>query len=235
MPEAPLVQPLSAVVALDGPSGTGKSTVARTLARRLGARYLDTGAMYRAATAMVLRAGVDPADADAVRTAVAGLVLDISTDPDDQAVRVGDIDVTEEIRGPEVTTAVSPVSAIAEVRAQLVAQQRALIGAGGIVVEGRDIASVVWPQAELKVYLTASPEVRAARRAGELVATGNRENLPSVAEVALDLARRDTFDSSRAASPLMRADGALELDTSDLDINGVVEELIRLLAVESAN
>jgi cytidylate kinase len=234
VPEAPLVPPFTAVVALDGPSGTGKSTVARTLARRLGARYLDTGAMYRAVTAMVLRAGVDPADADSVRKTVADVVLDISTDPDDQAVRVGDLDLTEEIRGHEVTTAVSPVSAIPEVRAQLVAQQRELIGSGGIVVEGRDIASVVWPQAELKIYLTASPEVRAARRAGELGAAGNGENLPSVADVARDLARRDTFDSSRAASPLKRADGALELDTSDLDIDGVVEELIRLLAAHAA-
>jgi cytidylate kinase len=233
MPAAPLAQPFSAVVALDGPSGTGKSTVARTLARRLGARYLDTGAMYRAATAMVLRAGVDPGDAESVRKTVAGLVLDISTDPQNQAIRVGPLDLTDEIRGPEVTTAVSPVSAIAEVRAQLVEQQRELIGTGGIVVEGRDIASVVWPQAELKVYLTASPEVRAARRAGELGAGGDSANRPSVAEVALDLARRDTFDSSRAASPLRRADGALELDTSDLDVDGVVEKLIRLLAAES--
>jgi cytidylate kinase len=233
MPAAPLAQPFSAVVALDGPSGTGKSTVARTLARRLGARYLDTGAMYRAATAMVLRAGVDPGDAESVRKTVAGLVLDISTDPQNQAIRVGPLDLTDEIRGPEVTTAVSPVSAIAEVRAQLVEQQRELIGAGGIIVEGRDIASVVWPQAELKVYLTASPEVRAARRAGELAAAGDSANRPSVAEVALDLARRDTFDSSRAASPLRRADGALEFDTSALDVDGVVEQLIRLLAAES--
>ena len=216
--------PFTAVVALDGPSGTGKSTVARRLARRLGARYLDTGAMYRAATAMVLRSGVHPSDADAVLNVVDAIAVAISTDPDDVTVLVGDTDLTTEIRTAQVTAAVSAVSALPAVRRRLVRQQRELIGAGGIVVEGRDIASVVWPQAELKVYLTASADVRARRRADELGLSA-----PSVEQVAADLARRDTFDSSRAASPLVRADGARELDTSALDVDGVVEELVRLL------
>lgn len=213
------------VVALDGPSGTGKSTVARRLAARIGARYLDTGAMYRAATAVVLRAGVDPADGPAVREALRDLDIDISTDPAMTRVGVAGTDLTAEIRGARVTSAVSAVSALPAVRERLVAQQRDLIGAGDIVVEGRDIASVVWPQAELKVYLTATPEVRARRRAGELAPVG----AVSVAEVAADLHRRDTLDSSRAVSPLVRADGAVELDTSDLDIDGVVDAIVALL------
>ena len=232
MPD-PIVSPsVSAVIALDGPSGTGKSTVARRLAERLQLRYLDTGAMYRAVTAVVLRAGVDPADTAAVTALLADTVVEISTDPTDGSVGVDGIDLTGEIRGSEVTTAVSPVSAIAEVRAKLVDQQRALIGSGGIVVEGRDIASVVWPQADLKIYLTASAEVRAARRATELQGAGRvGPSSAELARVAADLARRDDFDSSRSASPLIRADGARELDTSALDIDGVVEELVRLLAV----
>ena len=215
--------PFSGVIALDGPSGTGKSTVARSLARRLGARYLDTGAMYRAVTALVLRRGVDPSDAEAVVAALDDADLRLSTDPTDDTVSIGGEDVTTRIRTAEVTKAVSAVSAIAPVRKQMVDQQRALIGTGGIVVEGRDIASVVWPQAEVKVYLTASPEVRAARRAGELVSA-------DVSAVAADLARRDRLDSTRAVSPLVHADGAVELDTSDLDVDGVIDAIVAMIA-----
>lgn len=209
------------VIALDGPSGTGKSTVARAVAKRLGARYLDTGSMYRAATVHVLRTGVDPGDATAVRAVLAGAEIEISTDPGEPTVLIAGADVSAEIRSDAVTAAVSAVSAVPEVREKLVAQQRKLIGAGGIVVEGRDIASVVWPQAQVKVYLTASPDVRAARRAGELVAA-------DVSAVAADMARRDRLDSTRAASPLIRADSALELDTSQLDIEGVVDAVLAL-------
>ena len=214
--------PFAAVIALDGPSGTGKSTVARAVASRLHARYLDTGAMYRAATALVLRHGTDPADAAAVTALVVGADLRLSTDPENQVVTIDGVDVTTEIRSQAVTAGVSAVSAIAEVRTHLVDQQRVLIGDGGIVVEGRDIASVVWPQAEVKVYLTASPEVRAQRRAGELVAA-------DVSAVAADLARRDRLDSTRAVSPLVHADGAVELDTSHLDIDGVVDAIVDML------
>lgn len=196
--------------------------MARELARRLGARYLDSGAMYRAVTALVLARGVDPTDDDAVIALLADADLRLSTDPGQETVCIGGVDVTAEIRGATVTKAVSAVSAIAEVRAELVDQQRALIGAGGIVVEGRDIASVVWPRAEVKVYLTASPEVRARRRARELVAA-------DITTVAADLARRDRLDRTRAVSPLVHADGAVELDTSDLDIDGVVDAIVAMI------
>jgi CMP/dCMP kinase len=197
--------------------------VARGLARRLGVRYLDTGAMYRAVTALVLRRGVDPSDADGVTALLDEADLRLSTDPAGQTVSVAGQDVTTEIRGAAVTKAVSAVSAIAAVRTELVSQQRELIGTGGIVVEGRDIASVVWPQAEVKVYLTASPEVRAARRAGELVSA-------DVSSVAADLARRDRLDSTRAVSPLVHVDGAVELDTSNLDVDGVIDAIVAMIA-----
>jgi cytidylate kinase len=208
------------VVALDGPSGTGKSTVARRLAERLSARYLDTGAMYRAATVATLRAGVDLADGVAVTEVVERVKIEISTDPQAVSVQLDGEAVDTEIRAAETTAAVSAVSAVPAVRAQLVAAQRELIGDGGIVVEGRDIGSVVWPSAQPKVYLTASPEARAARRAGELNA--------DVAAIAADIARRDGLDSSRAASPLTQSADAIELDTTELDIDQVVDRLVEL-------
>jgi CMP/dCMP kinase len=208
------------VVALDGPSGTGKSTVARRLAERLSARYLDTGAMYRAATVATLRAGVDLADGVAVTEVVERVKIEISTDPQAVSVQLDGEAVDTEIRAAGTTAAVSAVSAVPAVRAQLVAAQRELIGDGGIVVEGRDIGSVVWPSAQPKVYLTASPEARAARRAGELNA--------DVAAIAADIARRDGLDSSRAASPLTQSADAIELDTTELDIDQVVDRLVEL-------
>jgi cytidylate kinase len=215
------------VIALDGPSGTGKSTVARRLAQLLGAQYLDTGAMYRAATVAVLDVGADPQDADAVADAVANAVIVIGTDPTHQHTSVDGRLVDVEIRSALITANVSAVSAVPQVREQLVAQQRELISRGPTVAEGRDIGSVVWPDAELKVYLTASEDVRARRRAGELVGA-------SVSDVAEAMRRRDAFDSSRAVSPLTRADGAVEVDTSDLSIDEVVELLAELaLSAES--
>jgi cytidylate kinase len=208
------------VIALDGPSGTGKSTVARRLAGRLHARYLDTGAMYRAATVAVLRAGAALDDAVAIIGVVEAAKIEISTDPDGVSVMLDGEPVDEQIRTGETTTAVSAVSAVPAVRALLVAAQRELIGDGGIVVEGRDIGSVVWPTARPKVYLTASVETRARRRAGELGS--------DVTAVAADIARRDGLDSSRAASPLMQSDDATVLDTTDLDIDQVVDRLVDL-------
>ena len=213
------------VIALDGPSGTGKSTVARRLARRLGARYLDTGAMYRAATLAVLRAGVDPSDPEKVQLVVSDAEIAISTDPAAPHIWLDGDPVDAEIRSGEVTAAVSAVSAVAEVRSQLVAQQRRLIGTGGIVVEGRDIGSVVYPDARPKVYLTASAETRARRRAGELSTT---DVVTDVASVAADIERRDRFDSSRKVSPLARPVDAVELDTTELDVDQVVDRLIEL-------
>jgi CMP/dCMP kinase len=211
------------VVALDGPSGTGKSTVARRLAQRLGARYLDTGAMYRAATLVVLRAGADPNDPDAVVKVVAHSTITVSTDPLRPAVWLDAEPVDTQIRGTDVTLAVSAVSAVPEVRTQLVAAQRELIGDGAIVVEGRDIGSVVWPQAEVRVYLTASAETRARRRAGDLGPATD------VSAVAADIDRRDRLDSGRATSPLRKPDGAVELDTTDLDIEKVVDRLVDIV------
>jgi cytidylate kinase len=227
-PGAPVVVPFGGVIALDGPSGTGKSTVARRLALRLRARYLDTGAMYRAATLAVLRSHVATSDESGVVAAVRAATIEISTDPSAASVRLGAQPVDHEIRSAEVTAAVSAVSAVAEVRSLLVAAQRALIGAGGIVVEGRDIASVVWPQAEVQVYLTARAEVRARRRAGEL---GGET---SVAAVAADIGRRDGLDSTRATSPLTQAPGAVEVDTSDLNIDEVVDRLVDMATASQA-
>lgn len=209
------------VVALDGPSGTGKSTVARRLAARLGARYLDTGAMYRAATLAALRTGADPADPGAVLAAVGPARIELGTDPLHPVVRLDGVPVDAQIRSAEVTAAVSAVSAVPAIRELMVAAQRELIAPGGIIVEGRDIASVVWPQAQCKVFLTASAEVRAARRAGELGL--------DPALVAADIERRDRLDSTRAASPLTRADGAQVLDTTHLDIDSVVDRLIDMV------
>ena len=217
------MQSYRGVVALDGPSGTGKSTVARKLAQRLGARYLDTGAMYRAATLAVLRAGADPNDPDVVAKVVAQCDIAVSTDPVRPAVTLDGEPVDAQIRAADVTQAVSAVSAVPQVRTQLVAAQRVLIGDGSIVVEGRDIGSVVWPQAESRVYLTASAETRARRRAGDLGPTTD------VTAVAADIDRRDRLDSARAVSPLRKPDGAIELDTTELDIDKVVERLVDIV------
>jgi len=219
--EAPVFR---GVVALDGPSGTGKSTVARLLARRLRTQYLDTGAMYRAATVAVLRAGIDPADAVAVAAEVASRRIEVGTDPWHSGTTLDGRDVSRDIRTAAVTAAVSAVSAVQAVRTLLVDQQRLVIGHAPTVAEGRDIGSVVWPDAELKVYLTAREDVRARRRAGELGSVDEAE----LARIGQSLRRRDDFDSSRAASPLRRPDGAIEVDTSELGIDEVVEVLAAL-------
>lgn len=211
------------VVAMDGPSGTGKSTVSRRLAVRLGARYLDTGAMYRAATLAVLHRGVELADQAAIAAVVTQAHIEISTDPQRAAVALDGIPVDTEIRSGPVTAAVSVVSAVPAVRAYLVSAQRELIGAGGIVVEGRDIGSVVWPAAVPKIYLTADATVRARRRADEL---GPGADLDAVAQ---DIDRRDRLDSSRADSPLAKVEDAVEIDTTNLGINEVVNLLVDIV------
>ena len=218
--------PLTGVIALDGPSGTGKSSVARRLARRLGARYLDTGAMYRAITWAVLEDGVELDDADALVACAAATDLEIGTDPEDEWVAAGGIQIDKVIRSAHVTAAVSAVSAVPGVRRLLVAAQRAIIGAGGIVVEGRDIGTVVAPAAELKVYLTASPEERALRRARQEART-----LPEdVAATAAAIRRRDEYDSNRPTSPLRPAEDAIILDTTSMEEDDVVERLVELAA-----
>lgn len=220
---------LRGVVAVDGPAGTGKSTVARRLAASLGARYLDTGDMYRAAALGVLRAGIDPAEPVAVSEDVARRTIQIGTEPDSCFVLLDGEDVSGEIRTAAVTTTVSPVSAVRQVRALLVSQQRRIISeatatAGGIVVEGRDIGTVVAPDAPLKIFLTAAAAQRAARRAAQ-------DGIADVAAVQAAVERRDRFDASRDASPMCAADDAVQLDTTALDVEAVLARL-HDLAVE---
>jgi cytidylate kinase len=210
------------VVAMDGPSGSGKSSASRGVARALGLRYLDTGAQYRAMTWWVLHEGIDPAD-EATITARCGEPEIVSgTDPDAPTIRVGDVDVSGPIRQDEVTSAVSLVAAVPAVRARLVALQRQIIGDGDIVVEGRDIGTVVAPDAAVKIYLTASPEARAQRRSAELAGTTAQAQQEA-------LARRDMLDSTRKTDPLSMADGAIELDTTALTLDEVIAEVLRLV------
>lgn len=207
------------VIAIDGPAGSGKSTVARRIAERLGLEYLDTGAMYRAVAFAALRRGIDPAESERVAQMMGDIEIEVET----ESVRVDRVDATIEIRGQEVTRAVSIVAANAEVRRELVARQRAWAERrGGGVIEGRDIGTVVFPDADLKVYLTARPEVRAGRRHKE-VSDLNYE------EVAADMARRDTLDSTREIDPLQEAQGATVIDTSDLGVDDIVDEVLGLL------
>ncbi|GAA1570822.1 (d)CMP kinase [Actinomadura kijaniata] len=212
------------VIAMDGPSGTGKSSASKGVARALGLRYLDTGAMYRAMTWWMLRNGVPVEDAAAVAARVDDPVIESGTDPVTPTIAVDGEDVSGPIRSREVTNAVSAVSAVPEVRARMVALQREIIGDGGIVAEGRDIGTVVVPDARLKVYLTASEEVRAARRARDLAADPGA----SVAVVRSEQARRDRLDSTRKASPLTRADDAHEIDSTELTLDEVIEAIVRL-------
>ncbi|MEV4834265.1 (d)CMP kinase [Nonomuraea sp. NPDC049486] len=210
------------VVAMDGPSGSGKSSASRGVARALGLRYLDTGAQYRAMTWWILRQGVDLADSATIAARCGEPEIVSGTDPDSPAIHVGAVDVAGPIREDEVTSAVSAVAAVPEVRARLVALQREIIGAGDIVVEGRDIGTVVAPDAPVKIYLTASPEARAQRRSAEL--TGTTAEAQQAA-----LARRDTLDSTRKTDPLSMADGAVELDTTALNLDEVIAEVLRLV------
>lgn len=212
------------VVAMDGPSGTGKSSVSRRLASALEASYLDTGAMYRVATVWVLRSGVEPTDADAVAKAVAALPLEIGKDPLSETVLLDGEDVSGEIRGDAVTKAVSAVSAVPAVRELLVQMQRDLASSSTrIVVEGRDIGTVVLPDADVKVFLTASPEARAERRNKQNIQQGRVDDYESV---LADVQRRDHADSTRAVSPLRPAEDSVIVDTSELDLDGVIERLL---------
>ncbi|MFP7365833.1 (d)CMP kinase [Corynebacterium callunae] len=214
------------IVAIDGPSGTGKSTTARALATRLEAKYLDTGAMYRVATLHVLNKGIDPADTEAVIAATASLPLSISDDPASTEVLLGGQDVQKDIRGPEVTAQVSAVSAIPEVRENLVALQRALASkAHRCVVEGRDIGTTVLVDAPIKAFLTASAEVRAQRRFDQDTAAGRSVNF---ADVLADVQRRDELDSTRAVSPLKPAEDAHLIDTSTMTMDEVLDLLVQL-------
>jgi CMP/dCMP kinase len=204
------------VVAIDGPAGSGKSTVARRLAEELGLEYLDTGAMYRAVAFAALRRGVDPSEADDVARMVRNLDIVIG----DTGVFVDEVDATIEIRGPEVTRAVSTVAANPVVREELVRRQREWVAErGGGVVEGRDIGTVVFPDAALKAFLTARLDIRAGRRHKEVTDL-------EYETVVADMARRDSVDSERDASPLQQAADAVVVDTTDRSVDDIVRELV---------
>ena len=207
------------VIAIDGPAGSGKTTVARALADRLSLEYLDTGAMYRAVAFAVLRRGVNPDEFEQVARVAASMELTL----DGGYCLVDGVDATVDIRGSEVTRVVSIVSAIPGVRTEMVDRQRAWVAArGGGVIEGRDIGSVVFPDADAKVYLTASADVRARRRS-------DQDDAADVEAVAADIRRRDEADSDRRASPLVRADGAVEIDTTVLGVDETVDRILGLL------
>ena len=207
------------VIAIDGPAGSGKSTVARAVANRLGLEYLDTGAMYRSVAFAVLQAGGDPADHVFAANTARSIELDVGL----EKVMVNGSDATLEIRGPVVTRAVSLVAANPDVRVEMVSRQREWAERrGGGVLEGRDIGTVVFPDAELKVYLTANPEERARRRAKEVTDLDYET-------VAADLARRDALDTSRDADPLSEATDAMLVDTTGLRIDEVVTMIEELL------
>ena len=230
-----------AVVAIDGPSGSGKSSTSRGVARALGLDYLDTGAMYRAMAWYMLEQGVDVSDPTAVAARAADPVLASTTDPESPAISVDGVDVSGPIRGEAVTAAVSPVAAVPEVRSRLVALQRAAVsdaqaGGRGIVVEGRDIGSVVLPDATAKIYLTADAAARAARRAledaGRAGASG--PGAGDIEATAASLAERDRIDSGRAVSPLTMAEGAVHVDGTYMTLQEVIDTVVGIVREAAA-
>ncbi|MEU6604531.1 (d)CMP kinase [Streptomyces shenzhenensis] len=217
------------VVAIDGPSGTGKSSTSKAVAAQLALSYLDTGAQYRAITWWMVSNGIDLEDPSAI-AAVAGKPEIVSgTDPANPTITVDGVDVAGPIRTQEVTAKVSAVSAVPEVRTRITELQRSLAGSAehGIVVEGRDIGTTVLPDADLKVFLTASPEARAARRSGELKGS-------DVHTTRAALLKRDAADSSRTASPLAKAADAVEVDTTELTLAQVIECVVTLVQEKRA-
>ncbi|WP_256106727.1 (d)CMP kinase [Streptomyces sp. ODS05-4] len=219
----------SVIVAIDGPSGTGKSSTSKAVAAKLGLRYLDTGAQYRAITWWMLSHGVDTDDPAAVASAAGKPVIVSGTDPDHPTITVDGLDAAGPIRTQEVTAKVSAVSAVPEVRTLITDLQRSIAAAAadGIVVEGRDIGTTVLPDADLKIFLTASPEARAARRSGELKGS-------DVTATREALIRRDAADSSRKTSPLAKAGDAVEVDTTELSLSQVIECVVTLVEEKRA-
>lgn len=211
---------------IDGPAGSGKSTTARLLATALNYQYMDTGAMYRALTHFSNGLGVAPSDAGKLERLAKSLPMEFVKENDVQHVLINGIDVTAEIRSPEVTAMVSEVSAHAGVRTAMVAMQRRLAGKGSVVAEGRDCATVVFPNADFKFYMDASVETRAQRRLLDLIKMGKKANLE---EVKKDIQRRDNYDSNRKHSPLKRARNAYVIDTTNMTIEGQVEHILSLI------
>jgi CMP/dCMP kinase len=211
------------VIAIDGPAASGKSTTARLVAERLGYLHIDTGAMYRAMTLKVLRSKIDPADGAAVGALTSSTRITIATATGRAVVQLDGLDVTGEIRSPDVTRAVSQVSSLRSVRDLMVREQRRLAAEGGVVLEGRDIGSVVLPDADVKIFLVAEPAERARRRLKELSERGIEVGLE---ELEAEIRERDRKDSSREISPLVKADGAIEVDTSTLTVSEQVDRII---------
>lgn len=210
------------VVAIDGPSGSGKSSTSRAVASRLGLRYLDTGAQFRAITVWMLDHGVDLTDPEAIARHAGDPFVESGTDPDHPTISVDGEDVSIRIRSAEVTTNVSAVAAVPEVRARLLELQRRIIGAGGIVVEGRDIGSVVAPDAGVKIFLSADPGARAERRTAE-------NGAGTIEATQADLLRRDEIDSGRISAPLTRPEGAVHIDTTPFTLEEVVGQVVALV------
>ncbi len=215
------------IIAIDGPSGVGKGTVSRTLAERLGYRHVDTGAMYRAVAWLALARGTALDD----EAGVTRLAREAAVEIDGGQVRAGGTDVTREIRTPAIDRAATAVARMPGVRAALVERQRALGRNGGVVMEGRDIGTVVFPDADVKIFLDASPEERARRRAADPAHGGGPQRL---AEVATELATRDRMDRTRATSPLMLADDAVQVDTTGVPVDEVVERVLEIVNRQSS-
>mgnify|MGYP001030195626 CR=1 FL=1 len=213
-------------IAIDGPSSAGKSTIAKKVAARLGTTYLDTGAMYRALTLSALRKGADFESEPAILAVLDESEIHLTQVEGHQTVFLNDEDVTESIRSTDVTKNVSVVSSHEKVRAEMVRRQQRFAEKGGIVMDGRDIGTVVLPNADLKIYLVASAEERALRRYHESVAKGMTVSLEQLTE---DMKARDHYDMNREASPLRKADDAVELDTTHLSIDAVVETVLNLI------
>ncbi|MFQ6673203.1 MAG: (d)CMP kinase [Fidelibacterota bacterium] len=211
------------IIAIDGPAASGKSTTARGVAKALRCVYLDTGAMYRAVTLAVLRAGIDPKERDAIKDLLPNISLSFRTLDSETRIFLGDEDVSESIRGVEVTRHVSAVSALPEVREKMVALQREIAGEHDSVVEGRDVGTVVFPHANFKFFLVADYETRAGRRQKDLEALGIRQTID---EIVSDLKRRDQKDSGRIYSPLVKAEDAQEVDTTGLTIEQQIDFIV---------
>ena len=216
------------VIAVDGTAGSGKSSTSRGVATILRLRYLDTGAMYRAMAWRMLLDGVDVQDAEAVADRASSVAIEAGTDPQRPTITLDGDDVATEIRSAEATAAVSAVSAVPRVRELMVALQRDAIGAGDIVVEGRDIGTVVVPDAGLKIFLVADPDARAQRRSAELA---HAADVGDVTAVQADLERRDRYDSSRVISPLSAASDAVALDTTHHTLDEVIDQIVALARV----
>ena len=216
-------------IAIDGPASAGKSTIAKKVAEQLGYIYLDTGAMYRMLTYAALSNEVDLQDEEALHTLLKGIRITFSTAENEmQRVFLNDEDVTDSIRSEEVTQNVSLVSSFAKVREEMVARQKSIARSGGVVMDGRDIGTVVLPDAEVKIFMTATAEERALRRYKENIAKGMTTSLEELTE---DMKRRDHLDSTRSVSPLKKAEDAIVLDSTHLEIDEVVKQILGIIEV----